>query len=230
MARKAGSSGEETAQAARAAALKLFARSGYAAVSMRQLAAETGVQPGALYNYWATKQDLLVDLLTRHMSMLHEAADAALPSREETAADPVAALNRFVRFHIRFHIDRADEIFISYMELRALEPEHFARIEVSRRAYEERLRAILTAGVEAGLFAIPDVKVAAMALIAMLTGVNTWYRSGGRLSPRHIEDIYAEMAARSVGLSDASAALTGAEKRPHTRGETPARRRVTGGR
>lgn len=223
MARKAGSSGEETATAARSAALRLFARAGYAAVSMRQLAAEIGVQPGALYNYWPTKQELLVDLLTRHMTKLHAAAEEALPSPEETAADPAAALDRFVRFHIRFHIDRADEIFISYMELRALEPDNFARIEASRRAYEERLRAILGAGAAAGLFAIPDEKVAAMALIAMLTGVNTWYRSGGRLSPQRIEDIYAEMAARSVGFGMQKTETTPA------RSDTPARRRVTGG-
>ena len=31
-------------------------------------------------------------------------------------------LERFVRFHIRYHLKRADEVFISYMELRNLEP------------------------------------------------------------------------------------------------------------
>lgn len=200
MARKAGITGEETAAAARDAALKLFARSGFAAVTMRALAAETGVQPGALYNYWATKQDLLVDLMTRHLDEVLAAADAALPGPDEIEADPAAALDRFVRHHIRFHIVRPDAVFIAYMELRSLEPDNFERIEAMRAAYEGRLRDILDAGARAGRFAVADVKVAAMALISMLTGVNTWYRSGGRLSPERIEDIYAEMAARSVGI------------------------------
>lgn len=186
--------------AAREAALKLFARSGYAAVTMRALAAEIGVQPAALYNYWPTKQDLLVELMSRHLAEVLEGVDRALPDPAGVEADPVAAFDRFVRFHVRFHIDRPDAVFIAYMELRALESENFARIETMRAEYEGRLRAILEAGLRAGALAVADVKVAAMAVIAMLTGVNTWYRSGGRLSPARIEEIYAEMAARSVGI------------------------------
>jgi hypothetical protein len=33
----------------------------------------------------------------------------------------------------------------------------------------------------------------------MLTGVNTWYREGGRLSVERIERIYWNMVRRSVG-------------------------------
>jgi hypothetical protein len=37
-----------------------------------------------------------------------------------------------------------------------------------------------------------------MAIIAMLTGVTTWYRQGGRLSVSRVEEIYVDMVARSV--------------------------------
>ena len=46
MARTAGSTGADTVERLREAALELFAREGYAAVSMRAIAARTGV-PGA---------------------------------------------------------------------------------------------------------------------------------------------------------------------------------------
>ncbi len=52
MARTAGSDGEKTEAAIREAALSLMARYGYEAVSMRQLAAEVGVQAAALYRYF----------------------------------------------------------------------------------------------------------------------------------------------------------------------------------
>ena len=42
-------------------------------------------------------------------------------------------------------------------------------------------------------------KVAAMAVIAMLTGVNTWYRAGGRLSLDQVEAIYWDMVRKAVG-------------------------------
>jgi len=38
-----------------------------------------------------------------------------------------------------------------------------------------------------------------MAVIAMLTGVNTWFRSGGRLKAVEIEEIYVKMVLGSLG-------------------------------
>lgn len=197
MARIAGSSGAETAARLREAALSLFARSGYAAVSMRAIAAEIGLQAGALYNHFETKQELLAALMREHLEALIAAWEAESP-----AGDPAAALRRFVRFHIRYHLKRPDAVFISYMELRNLEPENFAAIERLRRRYEESLRAILEEGRRAGAFRIEDAPIATMAIIAMLNGLTTWYRSGGRLALGEIEDIYIGMVARSVGLKE----------------------------
>ena len=94
---------------------------------------------------------------------------------------------------------RADAVFIAYMELRNLTPENFARVEALRRRYEAELEAILRAGQAEGVMDLPDIRLAAMALIAMLTGVNTWFRAGGRLSLARVEEIYVDMALKSVG-------------------------------
>lgn len=196
MARKHGSNGEQTARDIRSAALRLFADKGYAAVSMRQIAAAVGVQVGALYLYTSDKQALLADLMIGHMEDLLSTWSAALPQSE----DPVARLEHFVRFHIRYHITRVDEVFIAYMELRNLTPENFARVERLRRLYEEILEGIIADGLDAGAFRLADPRVSGLALIAMLTGVTTWYRSGGRLSADRIEDVYCTMALNAVGV------------------------------
>ena len=75
MARKSGSHSEITGPLVRSSALRLFARDGYAAVSMRQIAAEVGVQAGALYLYTPDKQTLLFDLMREHMDELLAAWD-----------------------------------------------------------------------------------------------------------------------------------------------------------
>ena len=193
MARTQGSHSGITGPRVRKAALHLFARHGYAAVSMRQIAAEVGVQAGALYNYTPDKQSLLFDLLKTHMDQLLAAWCA------ETVPDaPRAALEAFTRFHIRFHHERPDDVFISYMELRNLSPENFAIIEGMRRTYEEHLESILKAGVTQGEFDVADTRVASMAVIAMLTGVNTWFREGGRLSLPQVENLYWDMVRKAV--------------------------------
>lgn len=193
MARKTGSHSEITGPRVRDAALRLFARHGYAAVSMRQIAAEVGVQAGALYLYTPDKQTLLFELMRGHMQDLLSAL-AALPP----VGGPRDRLDQFTRFHIRFHLDRPEAVFIAYMELRNLDPANFAEIEALRRGYEDALEAILRDGRSTGDFAIPDPKLATLALIAMLTGVTNWYREGGRLTRAEVEAIYAGMALSAV--------------------------------
>ena len=193
MARTAGSHSDITGPKVADAALRLFARHGYAAVSMRQIAAEVGVQAGALYNYTPDKQSLLFDLMRGHMDELIAASDA-----QRNAGSARDRLEAFVRFHILFHLARPDAVFISYMELRNLSPENFTVIEGLRRSYEDRLEAILKAGTDEVLFTVADTKITTLAIIAMLTGVTTWYRASGRLSSEGVAELYWDMVRRAV--------------------------------
>lgn len=193
MARKAGSHSTTTGPKVFEAARKLIARHGYAAVSMRQIAGEVGVQAGALYLYTPDKQTLLFDLMREHMEALLAAWGAA-----DRPGTPMERLERFARFHIRYHLDRPDEMFIAYMELRNLEPDNFAVIETLRNTYESGLVSLLEDGVEAGVFAVQDPALAAKAAIAMLNGVTTWFREGGRLDRDAVESLYWDMLRKSV--------------------------------
>ncbi|WP_417712869.1 TetR/AcrR family transcriptional regulator [Pseudophaeobacter arcticus] len=193
MARTQGSHSDITGPRIRSAALRLFAQHGYAAVSMRQIAKEVGVQAGALYNYIPDKQSLLHSLMEGHMREL-----LAAWQEQEKPQDALALLEQFVRFHIGFHMQRSDEVFIAYMELRNLSDENFAAIESLRRTYEDALEAVLKQGVEEGQFTLADTKIATLAVIAMLNGVMTWYRSGGRLSLDEVENVYWDMVRKSV--------------------------------
>ncbi|MGB1209708.1 MAG: TetR/AcrR family transcriptional regulator, partial [Paracoccaceae bacterium] len=140
-----------------------------------------------------TKQAILFRLMDAHMDALL-AAWAAEAARHSTPAKRLAA---FARFHIRYHIDRPDDVVLAYMELRSLTPENYLVIEEKRRAYEDQIKDILTAG--RGQFRFGDEHLSAMAILAMLTGVTTWYRPGGRLTATEIEDEYATLVLNSVG-------------------------------
>jgi AcrR family transcriptional regulator len=193
MARTQGSHSEITGPRIHATALALFAEHGYAAVSMRQIAGSVGVQVGALYNYIPDKQALLFTLLETHMQEVLTAW-CARPLPEGA----LAQLESFVRFHIPFHLERRAAVFISYMELRNLTPENFAVIEALRHDYEDALEAILRRGQTEGVFALTDSRLTTYALLAMLTGVTTWYRPEGRLSPEEVAGQYWQMARRMV--------------------------------
>ena len=202
MARTQGSHSDITGPRIRTEALRLFAQHGYAAVSMRQIASAVGVQAGALYNYTPDKQSLLFSLMEGHMTELlaawHEQEAAYTAEASDPEAKVLARLEAFTRFHIRFHLERPDAVFIAYMELRNLAPDNFTVIEGLRRRYETALETILRAGAAEGVFSVQDTKVATLAVIAMLTGVTTWFRAEGRLSLRAVQDQYWDMVRRMV--------------------------------
>jgi AcrR family transcriptional regulator len=179
MTRTTGSSGARTAAAIRRAALGLIYRQGFAAMNLRDLAAEVGIRPGSLYNHIETKQALLFELMQEHLADLLASTDAALAGAGEA---PMPRLQAFLAHHLLYHFERRQEVYIANSELRALDPPNHARIVAMRRAYEDRLITLLEEGVAAGALQVADTHIAAYAILAMLTGVCTWFRPGGRLS------------------------------------------------
>ncbi|KKM69330.1 hypothetical protein LCGC14_1451930, partial [marine sediment metagenome] len=79
-----------------------------------------------------------------------------------------------------------------------LTAENFNVVETLRRSYEDRLETILQQGAATGDFVTADTKIATLAVIAMLTGVNTWFRSGGRLSLDQVIAQYWDMVRKTV--------------------------------
>jgi hypothetical protein len=97
---------------------------------------------------------------------------------------------------------RKKEIFIANFELRSLDSDNYSSIVEMRRAYEERLGDILENGVASGVFVCRDVRMATFAILAMLTGVCTWYRSNGRLRRDDIIDTYIRLVLRGLHPGD----------------------------
>jgi AcrR family transcriptional regulator len=190
MGRKAGSNGQRTAAAIRRVGLRLIYRRGFEAMSLRELAAEVGIQAASLYNHIRTKQDLLFDLIREHMEALLAQTDAALGAAPAAVSERLYA---FITHHILYHLEKKQEVFIANFELRALEPSHYATIVAMRRSYEGRLIALLDAGVAAGEFEIRDTRVTAYAILAMLTGACTWYKPEGRLTKAEVVELHTHM-------------------------------------
>jgi AcrR family transcriptional regulator len=163
-------------------------------MSLRQLAAEVGIQAGSLYNHITTKQELLFELVQDHMNELLRQLDRALQGSER----PADKLRAFVAFHVTYHMTKKREVFIANSELRSLEPKNYDAIVALRGAYEQRLAAILSEGVAEGEFEVADIQVGTFAILALLTGICSWYRPGGRLTKEAIVAAHEKLVLSSV--------------------------------
>lgn len=210
MARTIGSYGPKTMAAIRRAGLRLIFEHGYSAMSLRQLAAEVGIQAGSLYNHISTKQELLFDLVQDHINELLRRLDLALQDKER----PVDKLRAFVAFHVTYHMTKKREVFIANSELRSLEPRNYEAIVALRGAYERRLADILAEGVSAGEFEVVDIQVATFAILSLLTGLCTWYRPGGRLTKEAIVAAHEKLVLSGVSSRAMTGPVTAKRKRP----------------
>src|SRR4029078_11628279 len=208
MARTIGSHGPSTMAAIRKAGLRLIFEHGYAAMSLRQLAAEVGIQSGSLYNHISTKQELLFDLVRDHINELLRQLDRALQGKQR----PVDKLRAFTAFHVSYHMIRKREVFIANSELRSLEPKNYEAIVARGGAYQARLARILTEGVSEGVFEVVDIRVATFAILALLTGICNWYRPGGRLTKEAIIAAHEKLVLSGVSPQLASAPARSARK------------------
>lgn len=196
--RTVGSKGDVTRENLKEAAIDLFAEYGFKAVTLRMIADRVGIQAGSLYNYMDNKHDLLVEILTDIMSELLQEFDDNIPS----AGDPIERMLKFIRFHIFWHTTRKKMVFIGNMELRSLDQEGFKKVVDLRDTYQRNVEKIIDEGVSAGVFHVSDSKVASSALIAMLTGVSSWYKEGGRLTQKKLIEYHIEMAFGLLATSE----------------------------
>jgi len=181
----------------RAAALELFTRLGYEAATMADIGAAVGIRGPSLYKHVASKQDLLVQIMTGTMDALLDVHRAAVA----TTTDPVERLRRAVDAHIRYHARHRLEAFVGNRELRSLLEPHRAAVLARRAEYEAGFRALIREGVEAGRFSVTSPRLASYALLDLGMGVAVWFREDGELSENEVAWQYTEFALRLLGAS-----------------------------
>ena len=191
--RRGRSAGENTAEEIRSVALDLFYKRGFQATTLRDIAAKVGIQVGSLYNHIASKGDLLFEIMENIMlDLLEEQRQFA------DTPDVVERMRLLVYHHVKFHGERAEEVFVGNSELRSLNRTQRSRIVGLRHEYEQMFQNELEDGIRQGKFLPVDVQVTAYGILAMTTWVSSWYSSRGRLSLEEIAEIYTSQVLRGL--------------------------------
>lgn len=148
------------------ATYRVLSEEGYSGLSMRAIAAESGMSRGLVHYYFDSKQDLVTSLLEYLIERFGAYASAL------SARDPRARLDALLDW-IAFGPEDGEAYFLAVFELRAQAP------------YDEELRAILTQnyrraveacaeaireGVESGVFRDVDPRRTAVLLVNAVDG------------------------------------------------------------
>jgi TetR/AcrR family transcriptional regulator, cholesterol catabolism regulator len=180
----------------------LFYERGAAATSIRDITRACGLSPGALYNHFASKDDVLYQLVTHgHHRLEQRLADALA----EVAEDPVARTTAFVHAYVMGHLvhpELAQVVRREYLHLSAPRYEETVR---RRRALRHELTRLLGEGAAAGRFDLigggdAPTRVAVMVL-DMCSRTSEWYDPTRSDPPDELADRYVSAALRLAGVS-----------------------------
>ena len=183
-----------------AAAVNAFAAKGFHGTTTRDIAAEAGMSPAALYVHHRSKEEMLFLISSEgHANTL-----ALVRSAVTASVEPVATLRRVVSDFAAQHAEGHTVARIINYELAALSPEHQEEIAVLRHEIQREMRAVIASGVQSGDFDVLDIDLTTAAVLSMCIDLSRWYAEGGRWSPEQVGNFYAELALRMVGAKPQS--------------------------
>lgn len=193
----------ERTDAIESIALRLIHERGYHAVSLRDIAAEVELHVSSLYNYYASKDELLATVTLRALTDLQSRVSEAVGRESE----PIGRLRALIQADIEFHLEYPEKGSVITTEHRSLvKGSARDRIRDEIKAFERNVMAILEDGVRAGVVHVQDVQMAAYLITTSCARTSVWYKANGRLSKQEIVEAFADLLIRAVHVPQPEAA------------------------
>jgi AcrR family transcriptional regulator len=184
-----------------ARAAELFARQGYTATSMNQVALACGVSKPALYHYVRDKYQLLVEIAEDHVGRLQ----ALVAQAEQRTPDPAARLRELIGSFIEAYADAQAAHRVLTEDVKFLEP-------ADRKRVLDGQRRVVAAFADAIAQTRPELRTAelhkplTMLLFGMMNWMFTWLQPGGKLTHAAMAPVVADLFFGGLGAVRAPAA------------------------
>ncbi len=171
-------------------AAKLFARHGFGATSLNDIAEALGVTKVALYYHVKNKEEILRLIYLMVLNM----AEEPLRSIVESELSPIEKLRRAVEHHISVIVNSSPAIKVFYREHAHLTGPFAREILLREKDYERYFEQIIQEGIAKGTFRPGfDSKIITLGLLGMCHWLSQWYKPSGRCTHRQIASMFLDM-------------------------------------
>ena len=200
-----------------ARAAGLFARSGYPATSMNQVAEACGCSKAGLYHYYRDKYALLVSICEGHVQRLQALVGEVLAAQ----LPPERRLRELIRRIVEEYADAQAAHRVLTEDVRFLEPDDRQRVlDIERQVVAGFAQAV--AELRPGLHQARLDKPLTMLLFGMINWLFTWMRADGELDYDRMAPIVADLFVGGIAAvrvpvdpaAPASAAASAAQAPP----------------
>ncbi|GGP07671.1 TetR family transcriptional regulator [Nonomuraea glycinis] len=171
-------------------AVRCFAEKGFQATTTRDITGQVGLTPGALYVHFATKEEVLFEIVRSGHRRALETLRAALPAD----GDPETHLRRAVAAFVEWHAEHHTVARVCQNELTPLSPEHYAEIHDLRAQFTIVFRDAVRRLVDGATADPDDVSRLARSILSLGVDLVRWYRVDGTDTPATLGAFYADLA------------------------------------
>jgi len=182
-----------------ARAARLFARRGYTATTMNEVAEACGVSKPSLYHYVRDKQQLLVEIAETHIARL----EALLEEVVAETQTPETRMRRLIAAFLAVYAGAQAEHRVLTEDVRFLQP-------ADRRRILDGERKVVAAFADAIAQARPELRGAGldkpltMLLFGMMNWMFTWLKPRGALTHAEMAPIVADLFFGGLGAVQAN--------------------------
>jgi TetR/AcrR family transcriptional regulator, cholesterol catabolism regulator len=177
-----------------AAAVDLFYRQGYGKTTLDQVASELQVTKPFIYAHFASKNELLVEICSRAITLAHDALNRAM-SQDASVSE---RLETVVSDFLTAVLNHQPHAMIYSREEKELTQKDRDTINQLRRDFDRRLVELVQQGVASGEFQVDDVQLTTLAIGGIVGWAPVWYRANGRLSLEEVVSYLASMVLAMV--------------------------------
>ncbi len=183
-----------TRQNIRLTAQKLFRERGYAAIGMRELAKEVGIEAPSIYNHYKSKDDILREICFDIAAQFFKAF-AAIDANEKSAAKKLRAA---IKGHVSVIANNPEASSVFFHEWMFLEEPNLAQFKKQRHEYELKFRDIIDKGIKKGDFKAMNVKLVTFTIFSALNATYDLFRSNERLTQDQIAEDMANLLLKGL--------------------------------
>jgi TetR/AcrR family transcriptional regulator, cholesterol catabolism regulator len=163
-------------------ATRLFREKGYPATSMRDLAAELGIEAASLYSHIKSKEEILHKVCFR----MAENFFLAINDIDQETDTTTEKLKKSIIAHVEVLTEDTNASIVFLNEWKHLSEPYLSDFIKMRDTYEHRFREIVLEGQRNGEFKYMDEKFAVLTLLSSLNWIPNWYKNYGKLDPTQI--------------------------------------------
>lgn len=175
------------------AAAAVLAQSGYAGATLAEIAALAGTHAGSLYYYFASREDLVTEVLIRGVSDIHRFVALQLDAMAEDATSQ-ARLSAAIAAHIEYMLERSNYALAGVRAVGQV-PEVIGRKVIEHNRAYGRLFAELIdrAAADGFIDASVDLAAARMLIVGSANWTAEWFHTDGHATPESVAALLVRM-------------------------------------